>query len=695
MTSAHTRGPSEGSTDDEHYLQPDIPLLRAETFPGGRPGRHASPPPSLSQTPLLSQGEDNDQTPFNAQSVSQAFAASNARDAAGSHVTDAWEPIPPPPDREQLTYLPFSLKATCTILAAIWHGVLAIVLIFMAIYPHATTPYSIHSDNYYLSVRFGPGLIASTSIFVYKAISLEFLHMLPYINMASKNPEAQWAEYTVLAHYWPVMYSPNTLATWLHYIMIPLGTGLIAYKALLIEVVSVGTSWQMYIHPIIAVPLIIYYTLMALYFTWMTCWLWNRSTGLRPGWAPRTLVDIASLLADSDDLIEPDEISYANKKFLPPTIPDELLCARYRLGYWRRSRRNSAADDVHGPNNDDRHPDDDDDISYGIRRLRDVYKTDGRRKRIRELRHRAALKNEEKVKEESRRAGSPYIFSLLPVYRYWLYAGIIVAGGATIVWLGAAGYVRDGFAISDNFTLHKLDTVMADLQNQTDKGNITLVFHGPLSYMDTGKPTDRRMLHILVANTVFRSLPLVLLAQVPFGLATLDPLYRFMQPLYNMSQKSCHADESILMEYITKSAFDVIPDAFAHGYWKVVLFALLGSCPEFLMLLPYGMLSLAGIGDYIVGVFSIFAITGTGVLLVIYAILLLSTWPTVDRRLIRSGMSIMDIWILFRGSKILKDSKLISCRPGWTKQRLHAHVVVQHKKYALGEVKSPDPQIRQ
>ncbi|KAI5356553.1 hypothetical protein Slin15195_G021910 [Septoria linicola] len=104
-----------------------------------------------------------------------------------------------------------------------------------------------------------------------------------------------------------------------------------------------------------------------------------------------------------------------------------------------------------------------------------------------------------------------------------------------------------------------------------------------------GDSSEHQYLKVLAANAIFGVIPALLISMVPYGIAALDPVHRFMQPLYNMSRQECDAKDCILLEYLSRSPFAVSKDAFDRGYWKVCSYSILGSLPELLVLLLYGI----------------------------------------------------------------------------------------------------------
>jgi hypothetical protein len=565
------------------------------------------------------------------------------------------------------------LKPQVTITVCCLYVLLAVGVSCLAILPNGKLAYAIESDTYYFAIRYGPGLVASVSTFLLKNTTQEFLRMLPYYNLA--DPKGPFSpRYSILARYWPLLSNPNTSGTWITFGLLLFSPGVIAYKALLFEVNSKGTSWELKIHTSVAIPLIGYYAVLAIYMLALTIWMWNRSTGLRSDWDPQCLADIISLFAYFDVELDNEEDTQAAE--IPPVLSERSYNLTYRLGYW-------AMRDHRG-----------DRVVYGIRSYDSAKASDESRSLSLRRRWRAG---ERRVASQVKKRGfQPYLFSPWTGIVYWICIVILLGWLVLCPLLLGSGFVQYNFALLRDWSLLRADKLANGTYTVTGAAtNVTLTPAGSGFFFsgDDNISTQRRA-RLILANFLLRFLPTYTLSIVALQMSVQDSYHRFAQPLYNMSQKPSLAMDSLPMDYLTKSPFQVTLQAFQKRQWKVFVYSLLGSAPEFLMLLPYGLLTLVDTGSFILCQFSIPAASGTCVLIILWLTVLLSTWPTQRRRVPRLFMSLLDIWSLFHKSHFVKDACYSRCEPHWTKQHLHGEIFGRTHRYLLGRCKSEDGKVR-
>jgi hypothetical protein len=187
-------------------------------------------------------------------------------------VNPTFEAIETPPNHIPLDFRPTMLKPQITIAVCCLYVLLTVGVSCLAVLPNGKIAYSIKNDTYYFAIRYGPGLVAAVSTFLFKSVTQEFLRMLPYINMANpKGPSSP--RYSILAQYWPLLLDPNSWRTWIANGLLRFSPFLISYKAILFEIDSKGTSWELRIHPSVAIPLIGYYAILAIYVSALTIWM--------------------------------------------------------------------------------------------------------------------------------------------------------------------------------------------------------------------------------------------------------------------------------------------------------------------------------------------------------------------------------------------------------------------------------------
>lgn len=392
-------------------------------------------------------------------------------------------PIEPPQEYPPLDFRPAILRRPVTMAIGCLYVALAVGLSLLATLPDTTTAYPIKQDAYYFGVRYGPGLVAAVSTFLFKNTAQEFLRMLPYFNMA--NSGGAHARYTVLARYWPTLQTPNSAMTWITSVLLGASSLLISYKSLLLEVIQRETSWEVYIHNSIAIPLIAYYVFLAVYMFALTGWMWGRSTGLRSDWDPQCLADIVNLFVWIDADMGREESLQGGRVL--PTIPAEYHDLNYRLGYW------STHD---GP---------DERITYGIR----TCKVAGDKAHSRFLGHQC--NTERSIQRQgSRRGFHQYLFRPWTSILYWASIVILIAWVVLLSLLLGFGYVWHNFALLDNWSLHRLDH-LPDGTLATGAPNITMVPTGTRGKI-TGGDGSPRMYRLLLISFLVRTLPLIALS---------------------------------------------------------------------------------------------------------------------------------------------------------------------------------------
>jgi hypothetical protein len=560
--------------------------------------------------------------------------------------------IDPPSGYPKLDFRPTILRPYATIAICGTYIGLAVGLSLLAILPSAKIVHSIKRDEYYLAIRYGPGLVAAMSTFLFRSVAQEYMRMLPYINMADSGTRSG-ARYTISARYWPLLSNANTPGTLATSLLLRTSGILIAYKALLFDVVNKGNLWEMRVHTGSAVPLVCYYAIMALYMLVLTVRMWSKSTGLRSDWDPQCLADIISLFAYFN--LDLDNESSSQGDLLPPSINDSCHNSNYRLGYWLRRDETSTC------------------VVYGIRMVSAAEKRyDGR------------MESESKVVLEVRRKGfHQYLLDPWISPAYWTCIVILVTWLGLMSLLFGNGVAKHDFALSKDWSLHRTDHLTNDTLSTTAT-NITLAGRPGLAGLPIGGHMTPRSIHLFWANFVLRFLPIVTLNIVAVQMTVQDSYHRFWQPMYDISRNPKLAKDCLLRYYLTKNPFAVTSEAFQNRQWKVFIYSLLGSAPQFLMIVPYGILTLVDNGTVIFCKFSKAALAGTCALIVVWLGALLSSWPTERRRVPRPEMSLIDIWSLFHNSHIAKEDCFACCGQHWTKQHLHGAVINLSNQYALG-----------
>lgn len=342
-----------------------------------------------------------------------------------------FEPIPPPTGYPPLDFRPAILKPFATITICCIYIGLGAGLGILAYSSNSKVAYPINRDTYYFGIRYGPGILAALSTFLFKATVQEFLRMLPYFNMADSNG-GSGAHYTVLSRYWPLLTGSNSRGTTTTSWLIVFSAFLLAYKALLLEVVSKGTTWEVYILTLVAIPLVVYYFILAVYMLVLTYWMWNRSTGLRSNWDPQSLADIISLFAWLD--IGFDDEKQFQQDLVFPTIPLRFHYSNYRLGYWTKRTASESQ------------------IIYGI------MPTTGLPGGVPQKFLSGQQRTEARVEAQMLNRGfHQYLFTPWAHPVYWISTAILLLWIILFCLLFSKGYIPHDLALLDDWSIHRLD----------------------------------------------------------------------------------------------------------------------------------------------------------------------------------------------------------------------------------------------
>ncbi|GIZ42793.1 hypothetical protein CKM354_000604800 [Cercospora kikuchii] len=574
-----------------------------------------------------------------------------------------YEPIDPPKGYSPLDFCPAMLKPAATIALSIFYAGIAAAIAVIILAPDSRGPYLIRSDSYYFAASYGPGLLAAISSFLYKITIQEFLRMLPYINMSNPGHNSM-AYRTVLAMYWPLLYTKNTSGTRTIFVLNVVTAFLLSYKAAVFEVVNTGTTWNLYIHTWAAAPLILYYSVVSVLMAYMTCWLWNRGTGLRKDWDPECIADIMALFCHFD--MDLDEIK-SNTGYLP-CITRRCENYHYRLGYWKTEIK--AGESISTS------------IVYGIR-------TDPTFIPSLNLYGRENKWQGRVRKRLSAHWPSPYIFAPWADLGFWLAATFVLISFGMCALIAISGYLRTGFVLSEDWTVQKLDPI-ANQSLVIAASNATLnILSGAFTNPQGSRLATENPLGFQYF-LVFRILPLVVVCQCfPWWYQT-DAWFRWMQPFYNMSRQNTTAEESLLLDYLNKTPFYVTAHAFKNGYWKAFVFSLLGSSVDFLQLFPYGSWTIGAAGRLLIGRFSITAFSVTWALVILTGMAMVWSYPTGMRRIPRPRITLLDLWLMCHKSHVSTFDESRKCTPKRSKLLHHAAISARMNTYRLGILQSAD-----
>jgi hypothetical protein len=209
------------------------------------------------------------------------------------------------------------------------------------------------------------------------------------------------------------------------------------------------------------------------------------------------------------------------------------------------------------------------------------------------------------------------------------------------------------------------------------------------------KSLDRSaMIRDYLAFLLMRGLPIFVVSWGGQFIANLDIHHRWVQPFTNMYEKPCPASNSLLLDYMTVSPLEVIPQAWTNGHLKVVYFGVLSALNWVPPLTLVGLCTVNETGSGVVvqlsPMFASFAVIWIG----IYIYSLTSFWPPPKRQLPRHVGSLYDLFCFFYDSELrwhpMFSRAAYSKRS--TKEQLHARLRLVKEKFSFGLLGYPqDP----
>lgn len=576
-------------------------------------------------------------------------------EAPSSEQAPTFTAIGVPLDYPPLDYLPTALTAKVTISVAIFYVTVACAILGLYLRADRNEHFVVQNVHVYLTVHFGPALVAAISTTLIRNMIQELRRMLPYMNMADQTGAytGSRGKYTVTATYWPLPKTINSRSMGLLAALSYFVSFLTPLKTLLVQIIDVDGRWIVVVHRDIAMATSMFYLLLAIFVGCITYKLWKRETGLRRHWDPKSFVDILALFYHSN----------LNQAAIEDRIPIATMTG-IRLGYWKRVQQDRT-DIVYGIRFQDR-PEPHETIGgYPMR--------EGTGLLYRRLAH---------SRVHTEQLTYPYRETPLISWDFYMAIAISFALLPLLLYALAAGFVTNGFVVHQTLTILRLD-----------RANVTASTHLPsVSINGTGEfffdKDEQQAQWLLLVNFVLRTLPIGYYLFCLGYIYTLDAHHRFTQPLYNMTKaRPATADTSILLDYLTVSPLEVTQQAFNRSHWKVFYFSIANAVNSLLIVIPWGALSLTAKGDIIIGQFSPQLYGWSIALLLILIVSCFFAWPRDSRRLPCKTTSLFDIWSVFGAGRVARYPELGNCAPTWTREDLLATIHLRHDTYMLGRIK--------
>jgi hypothetical protein len=256
------------------------------------------------------------------------------------------------------------------------------------------------------------------------------------------------------------------------------------------------------------------------------------------------------------------------------------------------------------------------------------------------------------------------VFALV---RIWWFQGIVLQKGA---WLIQSNDIISG-PNGTQFVIPGIEFVV--FPNSHDKSAMTRDF---------------------LAVLLLRLLPIYVVGLGGQFIANLDIHHRWIQPFTNMYEKPSSAPDSLLLDYMTVSPLEVIPQAWTKGHLKVVYFGVLSALNWVPPLTIVGLCTVNETGSGVVVQLSPTVALFAVICLSVYIYSLFSFWSPPKRRLPRHVGSLYDLFCFFYDSELrwhpmFSRAAYSKCS---TKEQLHARLCLVKEKFSFGLLGDPqDP----
>jgi hypothetical protein len=195
-----------------------------------------------------------------------------------------------------------------------------------------------------------------------------------------------------------------------------------------------------------------------------------------------------------------------------------------------------------------------------------------------------------------------------------------------------------------------------------------------------------------LAVTLLRILPITIVGSAGASITVLDIHHRWVQPFTNMYEKASLASDSLLLDYMTVSPLDVIPQAWAGNHYRVVYFGVLSALNWAPQLMLTGLCAITETGSGVVVQLSPTVASLTIIWLSVYIYSMFFFWPPPRRRLPRDVGSLYDLFCFFYDSQLrwYPEFARAAFSPDITKDELHSRMRLARDRFGFGLVGNSD-----
>lgn len=623
-----------------------------------------------------------------------------------------FDPILPPKD-----YTPLNFRPTMLTHRILWSLVLFYLatlglLAYLFYRSHLELVWRVRNVNYYLAARYLPAVIGVVAITLFRSTVTTLKRMLPFFNMADQKKSKvkdSGITHTVCARYFPNSHSFFSDPTPFMLFGVMFIGFTIAFKATLFSVQETGDgTWLIAIRPSPAIYLCASYLLMFLITTYIAIKYGSRNTGLKKDWDPTSLADIILLFATV-------ESKPTWKEGLNFERWHELMkCsgARYRLGYWKITNLQCLEPSV----------------VYGIRRL----DTPDPRKDAEHMSNFESQMNQQGrlcldcrqgclcldcsscltrlAQAESlqlprlspqkeapdkviccqkapycshypyRKAPFALTFSqIILMYAFLLVLAASLACALLRIWTHKGIIFQ-----SQTWIIQSNDLpAFANGTQVITSGEPWAPLSNPVSRLDKAA-----MIRDSLAVIFLRVVPIAGLGMVSNGIAVLDIHHRWVQPFTNMYRGPSSVTDSLLLDYMTVSPLEVLPQAWTNKHYKVLYFGILSALNWVPPLTITGLCSVTETGSQVIVQVSPVAACLAIFWALLYAVSLTTNWAPPERKLPRICGSLYDLFTFFYASRLrwLPEFGHAAFSKTLTKADFHAHLLLARHEFLFGLV---------
>lgn len=210
----------------------------------------------------------------------------------------------------------------------------------------------------------------------------------------------------------------------------------------------------------------------------------------------------------------------------------------------------------------------------------------------------------------------------------------------------------------------------------------------PDSFKRRDKPA---MIRDFLAYLLLRFLPISIVSWAGASITIMDIHHRWVQPFTSMYERASPASDSLLLDYMTVSPLDVIPQAWAKNHFRVVYFGVLSALNWVPPLIITGLCAITETGTGVVVQLSPTAASFAIIWSCIYIYSLTSAWPPPKRRLPRDVACLYDLFCLFYDSQLRWYPEFAGAAfsQNITKDELHSQLRLVRDKISFGLVGDP------